>query len=277
MLENTFIHIQGIGPATEKKLWESNICQWADISGLSNTSLGKAKISQIETSTQEAKKHLLGKNPKYFEKVLPSNQHYRFFPEFRNTCAYIDIETTGLSTSSMITTIALYNGKEIQYFVQGKNLADFMDEILKYKILITYNGRSFDIPFIEEYFNTKLPHAQIDLRYILGHLGFKGGLKKCEKAMGIDREDLSGVDGYFAVILWQDYINNENEKALQTLLAYNIEDVINLEPLMIKAYNLHIKQTPFAASHTIEVPDSPTSPLKPDMETINRLKGYYHI
>ncbi len=27
-------------------------------------------------------------------------------------------------------------------------------------------------------------------------LGLKGGLKKCEKAMGIDRQELDGVDGY---------------------------------------------------------------------------------
>ncbi len=30
MLENSFIHIPGIGEATERKLWESGVFQWCD-------------------------------------------------------------------------------------------------------------------------------------------------------------------------------------------------------------------------------------------------------
>jgi len=43
-------------------------------------------------------------------------------------------------------------------------------------------------------------------------------LKFCEKALGLDRGDLDGVDGYFAVLLWRDYQKKHNEKALETLL-----------------------------------------------------------
>ena len=66
---------------------------------------------------------------------------------------------------------------------------------------MTYNGKSFDIPFIESHFGAKLTHAHIDLRYILASLGYRGGLKGCEKQLGIDRGDLKNVDGYFAVLL----------------------------------------------------------------------------
>jgi uncharacterized protein YprB with RNaseH-like and TPR domain len=44
-------------------------------------------------------------------------------------------------------------------------------------------------------------HIQIDLRYILKSMGFKGGLKGCEKQLGMDRGDLAGVDGLLAVYL----------------------------------------------------------------------------
>ncbi len=276
MLINTFLHIPGIGPATEQKIWQANILNWKNEDRFPKLGLSPAKLDTIKSFARESNHHLEKGNPVFFEALLPANQHFRLFPEFRDTCAYLDIETTGLDASAHITTIALYNGKDVRYFVLGKNLPDFLDEIHKYKILITYNGRSFDIPFIEEYFNIKLPHAQIDLRYILGHLGFKGGLKKCEKALGIDREELDGVDGYFAVLLWHEYMRNKNEKALETLLAYNIEDVINLESLMITAYNLSIKDTVFSKSHKIDQPPKPVNPLKADLKTIEKLKQYYY-
>lgn len=276
MLVNTFIHIPGIGPSTEQKLWEANILSWENCDRLPDFNLSQAKIATLKTFIAESNKQLENGNPNYFEAMLPSNQHFRFFPEFRDTCAYIDIETTGLDVSATITTIAIYNGKDIQYFIQGKNLDQFITEIQKYKILITYNGRSFDIPFIEAYFNTKLPHAQIDLRYILAHLGIKGGLKKCEKTLGIDRKDLDGVDGYFAVLLWNEYKHNSNPKALETLLAYNIEDVINLETLMIKAYNLSVNRTVFSQTHKIKQPAGKIqNPLKADLQTIEKLKKFY--
>jgi hypothetical protein len=73
------------------------------------------------------------------------------------------------------------------------------------KVIVTYNGKSFDIPFVESFFNIRLNHAQIDLRYVPYSLGFRGGLKGCEKQLGMDRGDLSDIDGFFAVLLWQEY------------------------------------------------------------------------
>jgi len=274
MLVNTFIHIPGIGPSTEQKLWESNILSWENSSSLTGTELSLSKIAVLKNHITESNQHLENQNPNYFEARLPSSQHFRYFPEFRKSCAYIDIETTGLDNSAVITTIALYNGKEIRYFIQGKNLDEFIKEVHKYKVLITYNGRSFDIPFIEAYFNIRLPHAQIDLRYILAHLGIKGGLKKCEKALGIDRKELDGVDGFFAVLLWNEYRKSSNPKALETLLAYNIEDVINLETLMIKAYNLNISRTVFSQTHRIKQSAFKIeNPFKADLHTIEYLKN----
>jgi len=90
--------------------------------------------------------------------------------------------------------------------------------------------------------------------------------------MGIDRGDLKGVDGFFAVLLWEDYVRHGNEKALETLLAYNIEDVVNLEILMVKAYNLSIQGTPFAETHRIAEPPAPDLPFRAHRETVERIK-----
>ena len=47
--------------------------------------------------------------------------------------------------------------------------------------------------------------------------------------MGLDRGYLEGVDGYFAVLLWREYELYHDQEALETLLAYNIADTVNLE------------------------------------------------
>lgn len=72
-----------------------------------------------------------------------------------------------------------------------------------------------------------------DLMYDCWRQNLKGGLKVVERLLGIKRR-LTGVDGYIAVHLWYDYVNNNNKEALQTLLAYNEEDVVNLRVLRRK-------------------------------------------
>jgi len=58
----------------------------------------------------------------------------------------------------------------------------------------------------------------------------KGGLKVVETKLGIERK-LKNVDGYMAVQLWWDYVNNNNQESLKILLDYNREDVVNLRVL----------------------------------------------
>ena len=78
-----------------------------------------------------------------------------------NSC-FIDIETTGLSRSkNMIYLIGLLyfdftqNAWVLnQYFAnnmdkEGALLKEFISNISKFDHIITYNGNSFDLPFIE--------------------------------------------------------------------------------------------------------------------------------
>lgn len=273
MLKNTFCHVSGIGLKSERRLWDLGIHDWGDFSGFDKTAMAIPKQELIGRTLEISFIQLEKNNPKYFESTLPSSLHWRFFPEFRDKTAYLDIETTGLNYDNEITTIALYDGKSIRYYVNGQNLDDFVDDILDYSVIVSYNGKCFDVPFLENFFRIKLNHAHIDLRYVLKNLGFSGGLKGCEVQLGIDRGDLKGVDGFFAVLLWHDYIRHGNEKALETLLAYNIEDVVNLELLMVEAYNMKLKETPFLHSHQLPQPISPKIPFTAHMKTIESIKG----
>lgn len=274
MLQHTFSHIPGIGPKIEQNLWSAGVKTWQDWQTPAPVRISANSSSEAITTLEASIDAIENNNPSFFTSQLAASESWRIFSDFRGSIAYLDIETTGLDDFAEITTIALYDGKDIFTYVNGKNLDDFVDDIIKYKVIVSYNGKSFDVPFIERYFRIKLRHAQIDLRYILAKLGFKGGLKGCEKQLGLSRGDLDGVDGYFAVLLWQMYKRTENEQALETLLAYNVEDTINLERLAVEAYNRNIAGTPFADSLSLPWPELPENPFTADITIVDHLKGY---
>ncbi len=276
MLKQTFRHIPGIGLKTEQRIWSLGIESWDDFLKEENKGLAlrqtKAVRDYLELS-QEA----LPQNPNFFTDLLTVNQHWRLFPHYRQKTIYLDIETTGLNEyQDHITSIATYDGHEVKTYVYGQNLDEFPDDIEQFDVLVTYNGKSFDVPMIERFFQVQLHHAHLDLRYILRNLGYSGGLKSCEKQLGLDRGSLDGVDGYFAVVLWQEYERSGNEKALETLLAYNIEDVVNLEALMVEAYNISLQKTPFFPELEIPFPLRPPIPFTADLKLVDELKRSFY-
>ena len=274
MLFNTFVHIPGIGETTERRLWQAGVETWDDFRAPYPAFLSGQKVKLIQDHLARSLAQAGQQAPHEFLRQLPAAQRWRIFPLYRNSVAYLDIETTGLSfTDHCITTISLYDGERIFTYVQGENLADFAKDIGRYQLLVTYNGKAFDVPMIERHFGLKLTQAHIDLRPLLQGLGFVGGLKGCERQMGLDRGDLAGVDGYFAVLLWREYCRTREPRVLETLLAYNVEDAVNLESLLVQAYNLKLASTPFAESHRLPMPILPEKSFRPDMELIDRLRG----
>jgi uncharacterized protein YprB with RNaseH-like and TPR domain len=155
--------------------------------------------------------------------------------------AYIDIETTGLSRSRSDLTVigvALEKGRKcsVRQLVGTQISAEELLQILDgADEIYSYNGSRFDLPFINVKLGIDLKKCfrHTDLMYDCWRKNLKGGLKVVERKLGIDR-GLKGVDGYTAVLLWWEYVNNDDREALETLLEYNREDVINLQTLREK-------------------------------------------
>jgi uncharacterized protein len=273
MLTNTFCHIPGIGEKKERDLWAAGVTSWDCPWDRASPVVPRCILEHWPRHIRESIRNHASGNPGYFASMLPSKQLWRLFRDFQDTTAFLDIETTGLYGGDIITTIALYDGKTIRHYVNGDNLGNFTADVMNYRLLVTYNGKCFDIPFIERFFNIRLPQAHIDLRYPLRSLGLKGGLKGCERQVGIDRKGLDGVDGYGAVLLWHEYKRRKDVKALETLLAYNIQDTLSLHALMVHTYNAKIRATPFASSHVLELPAMPESPFQADGATVERVVG----
>jgi uncharacterized protein YprB with RNaseH-like and TPR domain len=257
MLKHTFCHVPGIGEATEGRLWLTGITSWE--LAVRHASFRQSWVSPI----QESIGHYEKRNVCYFAENLPSNQHWRLYWDFRDACAFVDIETTGFWPGE-ITTAVVYDGRAIRYYVNGVNLDELPRDLKEFALLVTYNGKTFDVPFINRFFGICLPQAHIDLRYLLGSLGLKGGLKGCERQLGHPRPGLENVDGFFAVLLWQEYRRRRNIKALETLLAYNIRDTLSLHSLMVHAHNQKVKATPFSESYFLPTPLLPKVPFEAD-------------
>lgn len=274
MLTSTFLHVPGIGSKTEARLWRAGINDWDALTQGLRIPLSPAKQDGLRKHIDASRRHIIEPNPGFFSDQLPPSLHWRLFPEFRHTTAYLDIETTGLGgTYDDITVIGLYDGTSLFHYVMGKNLHEFPEQIARFKVIVTYNGKCFDVPVIERFFRMHMDVTHIDLRHVLRSLGFRGGLKGCERQMGIDRGTLQDMDGYCAVLLWREFIGTGDARALDTLLAYNAHDVVHLETLMVAAYNMKLHETPFRKTHALPIRPEPLIPLLGDREVIERVKA----
>lgn len=152
--------------------------------------------------------------------------------------AYLDIETTGLSPlDSMVTVVGIYicNGDDnkvtqlVGNDITSDNILEALQGVDK---IYTYNGSRFDLPFIHEQFGIHLAglFAHHDLMYDCWQRNLYGGFKLVERQLGISRE-LVEVNGYEAIRLWWKYVDSFDLEALDTLLKYNKEDIVNLRTL----------------------------------------------
>ncbi len=153
-------------------------------------------------------------------------------------CAYLDIETTGLSLfANKLTVIGIYkengNNSEVMQLVGDEICSSKLIEMLKNtNRLYTYNGARFDLPFIKAKLNVDLTDycEHEDLMYACWQRNLYGGLKGVERKLGIERK-VQDVDGRVAVQLWHNYKRYGDRESLTRLLKYNEEDVLNLRVL----------------------------------------------
>ena len=239
MLDNTYIHIQGVGKSLERKIWAQGIRTWEEFLELEDKiSIPSARKAIISEEIRRSSAHLAAKDCYFFSQCLPSTEHWRAYPLFSDSVAFFDIETTGLSQRrDKITVIGIYDGREVKSYIKGINLDDIVEEFSKYRLLVSFNGARFDLPFIKSEFpELEFRQLHVDLMYPLRRIGYNGGLKNIEKLLGISRsEDTDGLTGFDAVRLWKQYERGD-EEALKKLTEYNKEDVMNLKTIMELTY-----------------------------------------
>jgi len=277
MLRTSFCFIPGIGEKTEKDLWRQGILSWDDLVDTAFfRNLSATRNHVISRYLRNAYKALMQHDSGFFADSLPQREYWRAYKEFRDKTVFLDIETTGLSLYyDHISLIGCFDGKGFHTFIRGSNLEDISDYLREFEVIVTFNGRMFDIPFVKKAFpSIRVPPIHIDLRFLLRSLSITGPLKEVEKKLQIQRDKESQeINGKEAALLWRRFRRGD-DGSLEKLVLYNLFDTKNLQDIMHYCYKRKVTDRVIPCLHesdaqqllfdlrdsqnvVAEIPDSP--------------------
>lgn len=238
MLGSSYLHIRGVGPLTEERIWQRGIGSWADfLRDPAAAGLSARATERVAEAVAHSRERLRGEDHRFFAVALPRREHWRAYPEFAHRVAFLDIETTGLGEEHDVTLIGVYDGRRVRTYVKDEDLGAFPEEVERFGLLVTFYGAGFDLPFLRRRFpGLPLDQLHVDLCWALRRLHLTGGLKQIERRLGMARSpETEHLDGWDAVRLWHEWEAGSRE-ALLLLKRYNAEDIVHLERLMRYAY-----------------------------------------
>jgi uncharacterized protein YprB with RNaseH-like and TPR domain len=266
MLTRSFIFASGITEDMERELWRRGVTSWEILRqhpGEATAALGEGRGKKLLQAVSEAQQALEGGDMHWFRVNWPEREFWRLWegycrPEER---ALVDIETTGRTPGyDQVTVIGLSDGSLERAFVADRPQGDdeplerYLDAIRSYRLLVTFNGISFDVPFIEKQFraaNYRCEQPHLDLIHVARSIGLTGGLKDMEKQVGIKRDDsIAEMRGAEAITLWGQWLHQRDRAAYDRLVVYCKADCTNL-----KAFADHLYRTKWAATYEAHAQD----------------------
>ncbi len=281
MIDCTFAHLPGIRRKGEIRLWHSHIISWRQMIAHSNPHphFTKKVWARSRKEIIQCQQALEQKNFEFLASQIPEEFHWRMIPDLwkgeETKILFFDIEMSGLDlTNDYITSIATFDGQAPQYFVKNKNLDKFPRYLQKFSAICTFDGERADIPFLQQNFgnNMYIPPIHFDLFSLSRRLHMHGGLKEIEEKFNLSRYNLKGISGESAIYLWKKFQSTQHQKYLDTLLAYNLADVMFLPFLLQEFYNL-LRREAQLPSKPMNYQISPFKlPLKPDLDVVKELK-----
>lgn len=228
--------LERISTELERSIWSQDIKSWDDFLNASKIKgISSARKLYYDRRLKEARKELYSFNSSYFIGLLPKPEMWRLYDFFMEDAVFLDIETTGFDKNADIIMIGLYDGIStkilFRHHLHDANLDYLKEELSRYKLLVTFNGSSFDVPFIKKRYPDLLPEMpHFDVRSIAKKAGLPGGLKEIEKSIGIRREPvIEKFNGGDVSALWRMYKATGDEYYLDLLIKYNEDDMINLK------------------------------------------------
>lgn len=256
MLKSTFCCLRGIGEGAEQRLWRRGIQTWRELALRAEDCFSPSTAERVRQELIYAAAALDAGQADFFLSRLRGATRARLLPDFIDRIGYLDIETDGLGMKSIVTTAALYTKGHVRVYVNGRNLHELIPALARCGLLVTFNGGAFDLPVLRRFFGIDLGQAHLDLMHVLRALGYAGGLKRIEQRLGFTRLESDGLRGADAVTLWRRYRDKQDINALRRLAAYNAEDVLVLEKLLIYAFNQTIQAFPVRVNIPLPHPET---------------------
>ena len=168
---------------------------------------------------------------------------------------FLDTETTGLAggagTYVFLVGTGFFEEDKFcvkQYFMRDyneeKTLLSAVNDLLgKFKAVVSYNGKTFDLPLMESRYimsgmemNLKAP-GHFDLLYTARRL-WKKRLESCSLSM-VEREILKidridDVPGHLIPEIYFRYLKTKDARALKPVFEHNLQDILSLVALVTK-------------------------------------------
>ena len=170
-----------------------------------------------------------------------------------NKTVFLDTETTGLAggagTYIFLVGVGYFEEDQFcvrQYFMRDYNeeraLLSALNELLaNFKAVVTYNGKTFDLPLMESRYimsgmkmSLKDPY-HFDLLYPARRL-WKRRLENCSLStverdiLGVIRDD--DVPGHLIPEIYFRYLRTKNARAIKQVFEHNLQDIISLVALV---------------------------------------------
>ncbi len=177
-----------------------------------------------------------------------------------NNFIFLDAETTGLSggTGTMIFLLGLskYDDNDLileQFFLRNPSEEEaFLHVISQFckdmKVVITFNGKAFDIPILNtRHILQRVPSPFMDIYHIdlltISRQLWKLRLEQCrlsniEQHILQFHRDGAEVPGYLAPVFYKDYLRTGDARPLKGVFYHNQEDVVSLAALFSHIANI---------------------------------------
>ncbi len=170
-----------------------------------------------------------------------------------NKTIFLDTETTGLAggagTYIFLVGVGYFEGDQFcvrQYFMRDYNeeralLSALNDLLSNFKAVVTYNGKTFDLPLMESRYimsgmkmSLKDPY-HFDLLYPARRL-WKRRLESCSLST-VEREILKvirddDVPGYLIPEIYFRYLRTKDARAIKQVFEHNLQDILSLVALV---------------------------------------------
>lgn len=182
-----------------------------------------------------------------------SNIYEKYFGNLR--IGFFDIETTGLSREKNRIILAGFAIPEDETITTYQYLADDTSEeplllkksleiMEKLDMVVTYNGKAFDMPFLSSrcradkvHISTTLPYNLDLYQAVKNHSPLKGFLpnlrqKTVENFMGLWSARDDEISGAESVELYYHYAGTKDEKIREVILLHNRDDILQLSRLL---------------------------------------------
>jgi len=168
---------------------------------------------------------------------------------------FFDLETTGLSSSPLflIGTMVWEDGGLVtrQYFArdysqEGPAVAAFLESAVGRKLLVSFNGKSFDLPFVRARaavngLRCELEAAHLDLlhtsRRIWGRQLPDCKLQTLESRI-CGRQRHGDIPGHLIPDAYHEYVRTENACQMAAVLEHNFLDLVTLADLIVHIHRV---------------------------------------